>query len=295
MKIRLPFLLIAFFWPFHTWAIAEPVLLDLPEAYVAEVLGLFPEGKEIDPRLLDYQVDPNIHLHREARIAVTFLHEGAAFRNSFGYFLYDDQDQDGAISAEEILKKETLFADVISEAEGGTLAAGDTVNLGKFPKKTHLGFFLIVHGRLGSEWTFYTIDALNFDGHRHLAMRVTPDGGNIALGIEDLPWDSSDRDFNDIIFSFTITPKEALQEVIEEGNIPGAPTPSPSPAPSFQEPAKVFEAPAQQIAEPAFSLEGGGMRCSLNKEMQAPKNVSLSWFWASFVLSFLGIRILRVV
>ena len=280
--------------------------VDLPEGYLTGILELFPEGKPVDSSLLDFNVDPNIHLFQEAELFVTFLHEGAGLNNRFGYFLYHDANGDGMIAPDEMHKTETIFPEVVAASEGGTLKAGDTVNLGKFPAGTNLGFFLNSRD-FTSEWTFYTLDALNFDGHRHLAMRVTPDGENIALGIEDLPWARSDRDFNDILFSLTTEPKSALQEVIEEGNIPGAPTPSPAPfAPPSPSPSpaalpaidpaapKIFEIPAQQAAGPGLMLEGGGMMCGLSKNPEGGSAQFSLWMGATLLISYLAIRLMRI-
>ncbi len=261
---------------FFLWNLgATPAAVSIPSEapapeYLDGILKLFPESKEVDPKLLDFQVDPNVHLFQEAEILVTFLHEGAALRNSFGYFLYEDLNEDGAIAAEEIQKREILFEDIFQSEPDGKIKAGDTVSLGKFPRGTNLGFFLIAHGAVQAQETYYTIDALNPDGRRHLAMLVAPDGENIALGIEDLPWASSDRDFNDILFSFTTEPKSALKEVIEAGNIPciskleDVPPTPPSPVAPAPE-ATVEEGPSLVVAAPAVPmLEGGGSRCSLS-------------------------------
>lgn len=295
----------------------------LPDGYLSGILEMFPESREVAPALLDFHVDPNIRLFREAELFVTFLHEGASLKNRFGYFLYQDADGDGDIQAEEITETVTVFSEVSSREEGGTLAAGDTVSLGKFPAGTRLGFFLHSSGFALGSWTFYTIDSLNHDAHRHLAMRVTPDGDNIALGIEDLPWTHSDRDFNDIMFSITTEPKSALQEIIDEGNIPGPPTPSPSPfptptptptpsphsdmspctdavLPSAATPAtepddpKIFELPEAQASGPGAMLEGGGMFCSLADRRPTASPGVIPWLAASLLVSYLAVRLMRL-
>ncbi|MFO1520211.1 MAG: DUF4114 domain-containing protein [bacterium] len=215
---------------------------SLDPAWLSEIQALFPPGKPVSPVLLDFNVDPNVHLFQDAELSVTFIDESAAYLNEFGYFLFEDANHDGKITEGEIIKKEVIFENASKEGDGGHLNNGDTVNLGKFPKGTHLGFYLFSNafapknggGLLGStpQATFYTIDSLNPDGHRHLAMLARENQEEIILGIEDLPWDHSDRDFNDVVFTFTANPKSALKEVIEQGHIPTSTDVNPSVPPT---------------------------------------------------------------
>src|SRR5262249_10031135 len=119
---------------------------EISEQLLQELMSHFPENKEVSLALLDFQVDPNIHLFQEAEIIITYLDEGAGFKNSFGYFLYQDSDNNGQIEMSEISKKEIIFENVSAKTEGGPLLPGDTVNLGKFPKGTRLGFYLVADG-----------------------------------------------------------------------------------------------------------------------------------------------------
>jgi len=237
-----------------------------------EIRELFPEGREVAPRLLDFRVDPNLHLHREAEIEVTFLWEVAGFQNSFGYFLYRDADGDGRISEAEISLRKTLWENASQVGSGGELRSGDTLVLGKFPAGTRMGFFLEANGFRESNATYFTLDHLNPDGHRHLAMLATADREQIVLGIEDLPWEGSDRDFNDLMFTLRADPREALEEAIDSGNIPVQRGPEPAPpAPDLPEsPEKIVGVPQPTLetaAAPAY-LEGSGLGCRLSPASQ---------------------------
>ncbi len=244
----------------------DPQLLE-------EIQQLFPEGREIAPRLLDFRVDPNLYLHREAEIEVTFLWEGAGFQNSFGYFLYHDADGDGRISEPEITLRETLWENASQQGSGGELRSGETLKLGKFPAGTRMGFFLEADGARAANATYFTLDSLNPDGHRHLAMMATADRERIVLGIEDLPWKVSDRDFNDLMFSIRADPHSALEEAIDSGNIPVNRGPDPAPpTPDLPEaPEKIVEVSAPTLetaaSAPAY-LEGSGLGCRLSPASQ---------------------------
>src|SRR5262249_21736015 len=139
---------------------------------------------------------------------------------SFGYFLYQDANGDGVISDSEISSRQVLWDNASQVGDGGSLIPGDGLNLGKFPAGTRMGFFLVADGFKGGTYTYYTIDQRNPDGHRHLAMLATADREALILGIEDLPWAGSDHDFNDLLFTVSVSPKSALLEAIDAGHIP---------------------------------------------------------------------------
>jgi len=253
----------------NEFATPSPALLE-------EIHQAFPESQEVSPSLLNYQVDPNLHLFQEAQIKVSFLDEGAEMKNSFGYFLYQDLDGDGKISDSEILIRQILWENASKIDSGGSLVSGDALNLGKFPAGTRVGFFLVANGFQGGTETYYTLDAKNSDGHRHLAMLATANRDAIILGIEDLPWEGSDRDFNDLLFTVSVDPKSALLEAIDAGHIPV------NPGSNFQASAGTPAAPeipavalAPATTPPAY-LEGSGRGCELSRNAGAT-NDRLIW------------------
>jgi len=150
---------------------------------------------------------------------------------------------------------------------------------------------------------------LNPDGYRHLAMVGLSDYENIALGIEDLPYETGDRDFNDVLFTFTTDPKEAIIEIIEDNNIP-----VPSEDPDYEPPVvdssedevtdvgtKVETLPgdssldnlddAGATAQPYYGLlEGSGTGCTLG----AQGADQFAWItWAVMILGMGGFQALR--
>ncbi len=265
MKKTVLFALLTLGFAIPAGAAFTPYPIQLPEDFVHEVKNIFPEGILAKPELLDYDVDPNIHLFQDAEVLITFIDEGASLLNNFGYFLFKDLNQDGQIQEEEIQKRQPIFENSSKEGSGGALKPGDTVNLGRFPKGSHMGFYLEGDGFRETLWTFYTIDQLNFDGQRHLAMMATQDNEHVALGIEDLPWNRSDKDFNDILFTFSTNPKSALTEVIEAGNIPRQSELTDQKVEEVPLPNQVAEPPAV-AAPPAIEpllLQGGGMMCRI--------------------------------
>lgn len=194
--------------------------VDLAPAFVSEVEDIFNVDHDGTAFNLDLVADedPNLRLFQEAEIYVTFIHERAGYKNQFGYFTFDDADGDGLIAPDEILDQQLIFENV--SEDDGTLTEGDTAKIGPFPAGTQVGFFVVANGYVHPKSTFYTLNELNSDNSPHMAMVATSDGGNVAIGIEDKPWGPSDLDFNDVIFTFTTTPGSALDEIIEDSNIP---------------------------------------------------------------------------
>lgn len=196
--------------------------VDLDPAFVSEIEDIFHVNADSTPFDLGLVSgeDPNLHLFQEAEIFLTFVHEKADYKNQFGYFTFADDNEDGLISEDEILSEELIFENV--SEEGGVMLPGDTVKIGPFAPGTDVGFFVVANGYAEEKGAFYTVPELNPDGAHHMVMVGTSDGGNVAIGIEDINWNrpDCDKDFNDVIFTFTMTPEDALDEAIEDSNIP---------------------------------------------------------------------------
>ena len=62
--------------------------VDFSAGDLNEIQQLLPESGGINPAFISNNTDPNIHLLAEADINLTFIDEGAGYKNSFGYFAY---------------------------------------------------------------------------------------------------------------------------------------------------------------------------------------------------------------
>lgn len=149
-----------------------------------------PERRQVGAHFLDQMYDPNIKLTSNAQASVTFITEGAGYRNSLGYFSYDrgafdglnfgqiDTDGSGIISTQEVASLSgvrdigIVFGNASgaggSAGWGGSLRTGDTYVLGggsytetadswsisdgtTFEAGTDLGFFVIANGWTGRD------------------------------------------------------------------------------------------------------------------------------------------------
>jgi hypothetical protein len=220
MNTTLKILLFIIILPFYISVFAGQY--DVPEgmynvsvsdAELSSIQNLFPEDGGIEPAFINSTTDPNLHFTDTGDLSVTYIDEGAGYKNSFGYFTFDDNNN--------ILSKHTIFENASGLNKGGVLVAGDTMDLGTFNEGDNVGFWLQANGYWNPDGhTYYTVDELNPDGLRHIA--IVDDNGYINIGIEDL-YNLGDQDYNDIIFRMNITPNSA----IDKANIPGNPAPPP--------------------------------------------------------------------
>jgi len=190
--------------------------VDSPAEDLNEIQQLLPENGGLNPAFISNNTDPNIHLLAEAEIELTFIDEGAGYKNSFGYFVYDDN--------ENILYEQTIFSNASEAGGGGSLLTGDTVSLGTFDEGTNIGFWVQADGFNNPDgYKYYSLDQYNPDGLRHIAIIDDPENQRLVIGFEDL-YNLGDQDYNDVVFTFTASPYDA----IDTSNIPtGSPEAGP--------------------------------------------------------------------
>jgi hypothetical protein len=176
--------------------------IDFSAEDLNEIQQLLPNGGGMNPAFISDNTDPNIHLLSDAEVNVTFVDEGAGYKNSFGYFVYDD--------SENILYEQTIFANASERGGGGRLRPGDTVSLGTFDEGTNIGFWVQANGyRNPNGYTYYSLDQYNPDGLRHIAIINDVGSQRLVIGFEDL-YNLGDQDYNDVVFTFTDIPFYAI-------------------------------------------------------------------------------------
>ncbi|MCB2100629.1 MAG: DUF4114 domain-containing protein [Rhodobacterales bacterium] len=166
--------------------------MSIDAALTRAVSTMLPESSNVDGAFLNPAYDPNILLGADAQVSVTFVSEGAGYRNTLGYVLFTDGAFDGLtksdvdtngnhrISLAELdavagTELGLLFPNASAQGSGGDLAPGDTVFLNDgnlLSAGTSIGFFLIQNAWTGHNilgWdvadvgaqVFYSIDHLN--------------------------------------------------------------------------------------------------------------------------------------
>ncbi len=133
------------------------------------VRDALPENRNVNADFLNPSYDPTLPVSKDAQVFVTFLDEGAGYRNSLGYYTHEtgaldglskadvDTDGSGVVSLEELrsvdgVETGWVFPNSSKNRAGGRLTAGDTVTLGEgktFEAGTTIGFYLVQNGWTG--------------------------------------------------------------------------------------------------------------------------------------------------
>lgn len=163
--------------------------------------------------------ETNLIITKEADVWVTFVSEGAGYRNVLGYYTYPVGQEPTSI--EEIQPHYVIFPNVSMLYSGGGLIPGDRVHLGRFPENTVVSWFLSANGWNGSgasngNGVYYSNPDLNPEStpeNRNHMVLLYDEGRELTLlGFEDLFRDgNTDNDFNDAVFYAKSNPVDAIQ------------------------------------------------------------------------------------
>jgi hypothetical protein len=183
---------------------------DPCETLMANISEMFPERMDVRGVHEDLFSDTahlNILVTEETPVYVSFIDEGAGWRNTFGYYSYpaDNPPQDI-----DELDMQIVFPNVSKVGEGGGLDFGDRVQLGEgsFPAGTVIGFYIVAQGwknglTVEGVYTHYTDRDFNIDQAQQSTLFISSDCDDIVLTFEDIKINSSscDHDYNDIILT----------------------------------------------------------------------------------------------
>lgn len=185
------------------------------------IFQLFPEHIKVkDDVLFSAEVQKQIVLTKDSELYVTYLSEGAGYRNTFGWYAYDKNSPPASAGNLEL---NVLFPDV----SRFVLKPGYRLKIGedKFKAGTVVGFFLIVGGWQEGFIEYdrpkvYTDFKFNPDGKQQHILFQEKTCGDIVLAFEDLPIDGvSDGDFNDILFTVSDNNSDKVNTAFETTNI----------------------------------------------------------------------------
>lgn len=186
---------------------------EYPADFFERINNALPESS-INEAFLTDDSGSTISLTEEAEVFVTFIHEGAGYRNSFGYFTFDPNNPpQSADDVSEII--------VFPNLSYPHLSNGHRLSLGVFPAGTHIGFFIAANGfwydtgvKPNAVPYYYSLQNLNPEVdpslRQHLVLLYDQEVSEVILGFEDLPRNWGDNDFNDAVFSIKTTPETAI-------------------------------------------------------------------------------------
>ena len=181
-----------------------------------------PESKPVpiyNPQYIYSGYSSDILLKDSAEVWVTFVDEGAGYKNVLGFYTYNLNNP--LTKAPNDSNITIIFPNVSKVGFGGSLVAGNKVKIGNFSPNTGIGFILIADGwRSGvvtnGNWKLYSNSSFNPEANparkQHNALLADPENNRIILGFEDIRRDnaSCDNDFNDALFYITASPYKAI-------------------------------------------------------------------------------------
>ncbi len=175
----------------------------LPESYPVPIYN---------PQYISSGYDTDIILTDSADVWVTFIDEGAGYKNVLGFYTYSLSAPLTSVPPSN--KITMIFPNVSKLNSGGSLLAGNKVKIGSFPANTGIGFMLIANGwsngAVGNgNWKVYSNPDFNPEANPvlryHNVLIADTTNQFILLGFEDIRRDygSCDNDFNDALFYVT--------------------------------------------------------------------------------------------
>jgi LruC domain-containing protein len=199
--------------------------VPLEAEFLSRIDATLPERESIDvthPQYLDPANQTNLKIDELAEVWVTFVNEGAGYKNALGFHTYpsDIVPQTPA----EVGVKTVIMPNASLTGSSGQMNAGDTVYLGIQDPGTTLGWFLVANGfTAGGNGTNVSTTAPVYFSNTHLNPESDPTKKQhsilvfdevyqrFVIGFEDLPrMNGSDDDFNDLVIFVTVNPIEAV-------------------------------------------------------------------------------------
>lgn len=172
------------------------------------------------PQYVATNISSSLSVNQNADLWMTFVHEGAGFRNTIGYYKYHKNNPPQSTS--DIANLTVVFPNFSFTNSGGSLLSGDKVYIGSCGVDTIIGFVLLANsynitsGQVGNGHTqFYSDKQLNPEPNAsdrvHNVLLWDSVEQKMVIGFEDLNRASgSDNDFNDAVFYMTSYPANAI-------------------------------------------------------------------------------------
>ncbi|NKC17566.1 LruC domain-containing protein [Pseudoalteromonas galatheae] len=181
--------------------------------FFKRIANALPESR-VNEAFITGDQGSTIHLTEDAEVFITFIHEGAGYKNSFGYFTFDPENPPQ--TPEEVQEKI-----VFPNLSYPHLTNGHRVSIGEFPAGTSIGFFIAANGfwyytgvKPFKVPYYYSLSHLNPESDeslkQHCVLLHDEEQNEVVIGFEDLPRTWGDNDFNDALFSVKSSPETAI-------------------------------------------------------------------------------------
>ena len=203
----------------------EGTQTDISDELLAKIHATVPERQKLPvnhPEFLN-GLDTSLKLTVSSEVRLSFISEGAGYKNVLGYYYYDSDNP--PTSVDDLDNMTIVFPNCSAQGSGGDLQTGDTVQLKTsdggtmFPANTTIGFFLISNGWSDNHvtngyYTQYSNPEFNENQSQFFQQNIIfhdSDSTNMnVLVFEDIRLPGGDQDFNDAIFGIQTTPENAV-------------------------------------------------------------------------------------
>lgn len=190
---------------------------------LSDINDALPERQPVPTYHPEYLYDvhkQNLTLTEDADVWITFVHEGAGYKNVLAYYTYNRDFPPQSI--DDITDCNVIFPNVSYNGSGGGLSTGDKVYLGNFPEGTVIGWLLMRDGWNQTSQTvsegrglLYSNKQLNPESNpdykQHVVLLHDHENNIFVISFEDLIRPGGDNDFNDAIFYATVDPVDAVE------------------------------------------------------------------------------------
>lgn len=210
---------------------------QMPSDTLSNIYSLLPEGQTVNPQFISankyssIDIDDELQGADHATAKVTFLNEGAGYRNTLGYFVYDTNSPP---TDKDLIDAHIVIFPNTSKAPDGEMSEGDTLDLNiELTAGQTLAFFIIPNG-WGYSGSYNTIASLGYWNspfysnpdlnpestslnRRHNVAFLDTTNDFLVLAFEDIYRPNGDNDFNDLLFTVEVTPFTAIDGVNSDG------------------------------------------------------------------------------
>lgn len=198
----------------------EPVGDVIDSDLLDDINASLPSGQNVpnnNPSYLSSSNEFEIVIDAISDVWVTFVTEGAGYKNSLAYFVYDTDNPPA--TAAQIDSIFIIFRNTSLTNSGGNLNAGDKVNLGRFPAGKSISWVLFQNAYSSSS------NSVNINAQRifskadfnpeplasqrqHTVQLIDNSRELLLNGFEDILRNNGqcDHDFEDLIFYVTANP-----------------------------------------------------------------------------------------
>jgi LruC domain-containing protein len=210
----------------------EPVGDIIGADMLASINVSLPETKSVallHPQYISAGAASDIVITEKSDVWLTFIYEGAGYRNSLGYYKYPTNKPPATM--QDIDTIHFVFPNASLVGSGGGMHSGDKVKIGTYDAGTTIGLVLFADGWNGTSVNYYAGGAYFSDSNlnpevnpalkRHTVLLQY--NNTYMIGFEDINRESKscDQDFNDVMIYASSNPITAISTVgVQKADIP---------------------------------------------------------------------------